>query len=717
VKIAIFLSGRGSNFKSILNAIDKKQLDATVGLVISNNSSAEGLHFAQYLGIPTAIFDRAEYSDGAEFGRQMLETLQRERIELIALAGYLRKIPPVVIRAFPNRIVNIHPALLPKHGGKGMFGHFVHEAVIRAGDAESGVTVHYVDEVYDRGAVVAQRSIPVLSNETPESLAARILQVEHEFYPEVLQRLVQELSFGRKMADNHTPVTIKRALFSCFRKPQAVALAEQLHQLGVAIVASGGTADAIAKFGIPVERIAAKTGFDDLLQGRVKTLHPAVYAAILSRRDSAADLEDLKKVDVEPVDLVVVDLYPFTDQDSDARKNHSPVELIDIGGVALIRAAAKNFDRVLVAARAEQFAEIGELLNTQAGAATIEQRKLYAAKALQWTSFYDGCIAGWLEDEAASTPEVCGLPLNADLDLRYGENPHQPAKFYTIGGNKAGVAAAEILGGKQLSFNNLLDLDIALRLPREFNSPTVAILKHTTPCGVGQGLTPAEAYSNARSTDPQSAYGGIAGFNCTVDLGAAKILREGFMEVIAAPDYTEDALKELHKSKNLRIIKLPGDRPSVGSDIRSVWGGLLVQQIDAGFPEFDELKIVTKLQPTPEQLDALKFAWVIVRYIKSNAILIAEPGRTVGIGAGQMSRVDAAHIAVWKAGQAGLSTKGTVAASDAYFPFRDGLDLLVDAGITAVIQPGGSVRDEEVIAAADERGVTMLFTGRRHFRH
>lgn len=513
-------------------------------------------------------------------------------------------------------------------------------------------------------------------------------------------------------------ITIKRALFSCWRKDQAVELAKILHSQGCVLMASGGTADAFTRAGLPVERLSGLTGFDDLLQGRVKTLHPAIYASILARYGSEEDAADLGKVGVDPVDLIVVDLYPFTDANSKARADHAPVELIDIGGVSLIRAAAKNFDRVAVLARSEQFAAFGEMISSGNYSTTPDHRRQLAAEALRWTSYYDACIAAWLETDEDKFAPIFALPLESTMELRYGENPHQQASFYQFGGQAPnGVAAVEIFGGKQLSFNNLLDLDIALRLPREFACPTVSILKHTTPCGVGNGASPAEAYVNARSTDPVSAYGGIAGFNCKVDVDAAKILREGFMEVVAAPDYDEAALKELRKSKNLRIIKFSGEKPAKGIDLRTVWGGILLQQFDIGFPELDELKLVTKITPDKAQLDALKFAWVIVRYIKSNAILIAEGHRTLGIGAGQMSRVDAANIAIWKAKEIGLSLAGSIAASDAYFPFRDGLDVLVDAGVRAIIQPGGSVRDDEVIAAADERGIAMVLTGRRHFRH
>ncbi|MBM3328305.1 MAG: bifunctional phosphoribosylaminoimidazolecarboxamide formyltransferase/IMP cyclohydrolase [Calditrichaeota bacterium] len=513
-------------------------------------------------------------------------------------------------------------------------------------------------------------------------------------------------------------VRIRRALLSCFRKDEAISLAQQLHVLGVSLVASGGTADAIAKAGLPVERTDRWTGFDDLLAGRVKTLHPTLYAGVLARAGSASDDEDLRRHQIDPFDLIAIDLYPFERTSEQRTGEAATIELIDVGGVSLIRAAAKNFDRVTVLCRAEVFGPFSELIAASEGIIGRAERRRLAALALQWTSFYDGCIAGWLENDDSGFPGHFGLPLMSDLDLRYGENPHQKAQFYRLGGQGAtGVAGVEVLGGKQLSFNNLLDLDIALRLPREFERPTVAILKHTTPCGIGQGATAAEACKMARSTDPVSAFGGIAGFNCPVDEEAAKVLREGFMEVVAAPDYTEIALKELRKSKNLRIIRLSGLPPAGRIDMRTVWGGVLMQEDDFGFPELEEAKVVTRLQPDPAQWEALRFAWKSVRYVKSNAILLADGDRTLGIGAGQMSRVDAAHIAIWKAGQSGLALDGCVAASDAFFPFRDGIDLLIDAGVKVVVQPGGSMRDAEVIAAADERGIAMVFTGRRHFRH
>ncbi len=518
-------------------------------------------------------------------------------------------------------------------------------------------------------------------------------------------------------------VRVRHALISAWRKEPAVELARRLAEMGVSIIASGGTASAISEAGVAVERLSELTGFDDLLGGRVKTLHPAVYAAILARRDVEEDSDALKKFEIEPIDLVAVDLYPFPEDSPSSRTQgevREAVELIDIGGVSLLRAAAKNYRYVAVLSRAEQFAALIADLQQNDGNLDIDYRQKMAIEAFRWTSQYDARIAGGLEITADgdALPDAINLTMVKRQKLRYGENPHQPAGFYIPdNASTTGITGAKQFGGKQLSFNNLLDLDTAMRLPREFDQPAAAILKHTTPCGVGIGKTIEEAFLNAHSTDPQSAFGSIVGLNRIVDLETAEAIRKGFVEVVCAPGFNEDALKHLKKSKNLRNIQFDNELPESELDIRSVWGGLLVQQRDIGFPEFDDLRIVTRLEPSPDQLTALKFAWKVVRYMKSNAILIADDKQTIGIGAGQMSRVDAAHLAVWKARQAGLDIGGCVAASDAFFPFRDGLDVLADAGVSAIIQPGGSIRDEEVVKAADERGIAMVLTGRRHFRH
>ncbi|MDP8228672.1 MAG: bifunctional phosphoribosylaminoimidazolecarboxamide formyltransferase/IMP cyclohydrolase [Candidatus Electryoneaceae bacterium] len=521
--------------------------------------------------------------------------------------------------------------------------------------------------------------------------------------------------------DNYRP--IQRALISSWRKEPAIELAIRLNKLGIGLVASGGTTDALAKAGIPVEPLSDKTGFDNLLGGRVKTLHPVVYAPILARRNVEADIQDLENLNLESIDLVIVDLYPFPAREEEVN-TQSALDLIDIGGVSLIRAAAKNFPDVAVLCRAEQFDGFAEHLEKNDGVLDYDYRRELAIQAFQWTTIYDQRIAARLTDGTDESEEQLIIPLRRSRSLRYGENPHQSAAFYvSIAEKPSGIQNMRQLGGKKLSYINLLDIDIALRLPREFDQPAVSILKHTTPCGVGIGDSPCEAFKNAHSTDPQSAFGSIIGFNRTVDLETARAIRKGFVEVVTAPAFDEDAVKELKRSKNLRIIEMPDDPvrpddpPLNEQDIRSVFGGFLIQQQDTGFPELDDIQIATKREPTSDEMEALRFAWIAVRYVKSNAILMADNKHTIGIGAGQMSRVDAAHLAIWKARQAGLDISGSVAASDAFFPFRDGLDVLVDAGVTAIIQPGGSIRDSEVIEAADERDVAMILTGRRHFRH
>lgn len=530
---------------------------------------------------------------------------------------------------------------------------------------------------------------------------------------------------------------IKRALISSWRKEAAVRLAERLARLNISITASGGTAKAIAGAGIPIQRLEEITGFEDLLGGRVKTLHPLVHAAVLARRERPEDLADLQRMNLQPFDFVAVDCYPFpfepasgcdeSNQPGRLKSSLPPdqyesqvIELIDIGGIALIRAAAKNHRYVLIACCAEAFDSVMTQIERNSGTVSAEYSRRTAAEAFAFSSAYDSGIARRLDEsmDAEGFPPRLTLAWERRQDLRYGENPHQKAIFYQTGNlSPSGLAAAVQLGGKELSFNNLLDLDIALRLPREFERPAAALLKHTTPCGIGLGDNICNAFRQARSTDPVSAYGGIVGLNRPVDLDTARAVREGFVEVIAAPGYESAALKELRKSKNLRIIESSDDLPISGVDFRSVWGGMLYQEWDKGFPEFNALNVVTERSPDAAEWEALKFLWVVVRYVKSNAIVLGEKERTLGIGAGQMSRVDAARIAIQKAVDAGLNLTGAAAASDAFFPFRDGLDILAQAGIRAVIQPGGSLRDEEVIAAANERHLAMVFTGRRHFRH
>ena len=521
---------------------------------------------------------------------------------------------------------------------------------------------------------------------------------------------------------------VRRALISVTDKREIARFADGLASGGVEILSSGGTGKVLAEAEVPFTEIAEYVGFPELLGGRLKTLHPLILGGILYRRGHRRDEQEIEAHCIRPLDLVVVNLYAF--EETVARGDIDPmqaVEAIDIGGPSLIRAAAKNHAHVAVVTSPDQYAGVLEEIETSGGVDETTRRRL-AADAFALTARYDRAIAGWFDAQVEGTgearrsetfPESIDLHLTRQQSMRYGENPHQSAAFYLLADEQgAGLAACRQLHGKKLSFNNMIDADIALSLPCEFDRPCVAILKHSTPCGVAVAETVAEAEAAARACDPLSTFGGIIGMNRTCNGETASRISKAFTEVVIAPGYTEEALEILKKKRNLRLLETTGDtsRP-VGYDLRRVSGGLLVQTRDTHFPEFDELRVVTRRKPTEEELAALRFAWVVCKYVKSNAVLFASEGRTLGLGAGQMSRVDAVHVAAWKAAEAGLDLKGSVLASDAFFPFPDGLEKAVEAGAVAVIQPGGSVRDQEVIDAADRLGVAMLFTGRRHFRH
>jgi len=524
----------------------------------------------------------------------------------------------------------------------------------------------------------------------------------------------------------NTVIPVRRALMSVTDKSGLVEFARPLAEMGVEILSTGGTGKALSDAGVPFVEVSKETGFPEIFGGRVKTLHPRIHGGILMRRGNPDDATQAKEQGIKPIDLVVVNLYQF--EKTVAREGvtfEQAVEAIDIGGPGMIRAAAKNHDAVAVLTSPDQYEAVLAEIRDQGGLSKSTLRTL-AARAFEHTANYDRAIADWFthqtasaEEEAEAFPSTVRLNLLRQQALRYGENPHQGAAFYRLQGEEAvGIAACKQLHGKELSFNNLIDADIALSLPWEFEEPAVAILKHTTPSGVAIGSTLAEAEARARFCDPLSAFGGIVGMNRICDLETAEQINKAFTEVIVAPGYTEEALALLTKKKNLRLLQAPREAArSQGWDIRRVAGGLLVQDRDSGFPELDELKVVTKRQPTEEEWRSLRFGWVVCKYVKSNAVLFAHNGATLGLGAGQMSRVDAVHVAAWKAGEAGIDLAGSVLASDAFFPFPDGLLAAVDAGASAVIQPGGSVKDAEVITAADDRGVAMVLTGRRHFRH
>jgi phosphoribosylaminoimidazolecarboxamide formyltransferase/IMP cyclohydrolase len=570
---------------------------------------------------------------------------------------------------------------------------------------------------------------------------------------------------------------IRRALLSVSDKTGIVEFARELQGFKVEIISTGGTARTLRDAGIPVRDISEVTGFPEMMDGRVKTLHPRIHGGLLALRDSAEHMEAMRAHGIEPIDLVVVNLYPF--EQTTMREGvtlEEAIEQIDIGGPAMIRSAAKNWRDVAVIVFPEMYTEIIREMNGSDGALSLARRAALAALAFQRTAAYDTAVALYLstrgetpeempafshflstmgsqfssvmgsdegKEEFTAFLEMFGVTDSSDQtrnavgaaeaetdgdalsplielrlekasDLRYGENPHQTAALYHTGTDKAGVASAELLSGKEMSFNNYVDADAAWQLVCDFDETACAIIKHTNPAGVGLGQSPEEAYRRALMTDPVSAFGGIVAFNRTVDDRAASAVIEIFTEVIIAPDYEAEALRVLKTKKNQRVLRAcTSERPG-GLDYKQITGGMLVQMRDTHRLTQAALKLMTSHAPTDEEVRAMLFAWTVCKHVKSNAIVYAREGQTIGVGAGQMSRVDSVKLGAMRAE---LPLSGSVLASDAFFPFRDGIDEAAKHGITSIIQPGGSVRDEEVIAAANEHGLAMVFTGIRHFKH
>jgi len=516
---------------------------------------------------------------------------------------------------------------------------------------------------------------------------------------------------------------VSRALLSVSDKSGIVEFARALAALGVQILSTGGTAKLLEKEGIAVTEVSAYTGFPEMLDGRVKTLHPKIHAGLLARRDDPGHLAALRSAGIPPIDLLVVNLYPFQASVADPDCSfEEAIENIDIGGPALLRAAAENHAGVGVVVDPADYARVLEEMRSSGGISEATRFAL-AKKVFAHTAAYDGAIANYLSSLDAGRrrreyPDVLSLQFARLQDLRYGENPHQSAALYRDERPVAGsLATCRQLQGKELSYNNIADADAAWECVKSFAEPACVIVKHANPCGVATGASLAAAYEKAFKTDPVSAFGGILAFNRALDRAAAEAASRQFAEVIVAPRVEPDAQEVFAKKANVRVLEVPLSHDVQAHDYKRVGGGLLVQTTDAKAVRRDELKVVTKKQPSESQWSDLLFAWRVAKFVKSNAIVFCRDGMTLGIGAGQMSRVDSSRLAAMKAQAAKLSLAGSVVASDAFFPFRDGLDVVAEAGAAAVIQPGGSVRDDEVIAAADERGVAMVPTGVRHFRH
>jgi len=744
-RIAVGVSGAGSNLRALAAAAGRGSLDAEIVLVFADRDCA-ALQWAAEQGIDTALVP-----DGAD--ATLTATLSTVEPDAIVLAGYMRLIGPEVLAAFPGRILNTHPSLLPAFPG----AHAVRDALAH-GVMVTGCTVHIVDATLDGGPIVAQETVPVLPDDDETTLHERIRAAEHQLLPRVVAQVVARVldADGRRVAldverADRALGTPRRALLSVSNKDGLVPFATGLVRLGFELVSTGGTARTLREAGLPVTDVAAVTGFPEMLDGRVKTLHPRVHAGILADRRRADHRRQLLSAGIAPFQLVVVNLYPFAQ--AAARPGiafDELVEEIDIGGPSMVRAAAKNHANVAIVTDPRRYDQVLEALRRN-GDVPPGLRSALAIEAFRHTATYDARIAAELPARMAAAgtalPDEPGLPGATDPypptlaialekveTLRYGENPHQPAARYRRpgAGVDTGLFAADDppLQGKSLSYNNVLDASAADALGRSLRGPGVVIVKHTNPCGAAERPSLLAAWQAALEADPISAFGGVVALTRRVDEVVAEALVGIFLEIVIAPAYDDAALQLLATKPNLRVLvdrALADDGPPAGThihpdptgSIRTAGGAVLVTAPDTTHDDAAVWVLATRRAPSDAEHLDLDLAWRIVRGVTSNAIVLVRDRRLVGIGSGQTSRVDAARHAVEKA-HAILgpdSTTGAACASDAFYPFPDAVDVCLAAGVGAFVQPGGSVRDPDVMATVDGAGATMLLTGVRHFRH
>jgi phosphoribosylaminoimidazolecarboxamide formyltransferase/IMP cyclohydrolase len=752
-RIAVGVSGAGSNLRALQAASERRALDAEIGLVFADRECA-ALEWAVEQGIETLLVPAAPRGDDAgraEEDRILAQTLTAVAPELVVLAGYMRLVGPATLAAFPDKILNLHPALLPSFPG----AHAVRDA-LAAGVKVTGATVHFVDRSLDGGPVVLQDSVAVLPGDTEDSLFERIHAVEHRLLPKAVGlALAGALSIepdGRTVridaakAAEALPVP-RRALLSVSDKTGLAEFGAGLVRLGFELVSTGGTARALRAAGLPVTDVAAVTGFPEMLDGRVKTLHPRVHAGILADRRLASHREALAAASIDPFDLVVVNLYPFAaTADKPGVRFDDLIEEIDIGGPSMVRAAAKNHASVAIITSPARYDAVLDELQTN-GSVREGLRCALAVEAFLHTAAYDARISSELPGRMAAAgielPDEPGLPGSDDPypptlviglekveTLRYGENPHQQAARYKRPGTTkwAGPFATggSILQGKALSYNNVLDASNADAIARSLRGHGVVIMKHTNPCGAAERATLTQAWRDALAGDPVSAYGGVVAVTREIDAATAEEMAKIFLEVIVAPSYSADALEILSAKKNLRLLIDPFLRtteqapaPDPLGSIRVAGGGVLVTAPDVIPDDPAGWSCATTRRPTEEELRDLDLAWRLCRGVMSNAIVLVKDGMEIGLGSGQTSRVDAARQAVARAiaFQGADALKGAACGSDAFYPFPDAVEVCLEAGVTAFAQPGGSMRDADAIAAAEKAGATMLITGRRHFRH
>jgi len=759
-RLAVGVSGAGSNLRALAAAAGRGELGGEIVLVFADRACA-ALDWAAEQGTETALVPglaSPDPDDRREGDGLLAALLAAAEVDVVALAGYMRIVGPATLERFRHRILNTHPSLLPVFPG----AHAVRDA-LAAGVTVTGATVHLVDQTLDGGPIVLQEAVPILPGDDEAGLHERIKAVEHRLLP----RAVALLASGAiKVADGRTRIDAaaagglpvpRRALLSVSDKTGLVELAAGLASVGFELVSTGGTARALRDAGLPVTDVAAVTGLREMLDGRVKTLHPAIHAGILADRRRADHRAALAEAGIAPFELVVVNLYPFAAAaERPGIELDELVEEIDIGGPTLVRAAAKNHASVAIVTSPARYGAVLAALR-DAGEVPLGLRSALAVEAFRHTAAYDARIAAELpcQMDAAGValppdpglprsedpyPDVLVVPLEKVETLRYGENPHQPAARYRRTDRRPRPAdgpfgaGAPPLQGKPLSYNNVLDASAAAALARLLHGPGCVVVKHTNPCGAAERSTLAEAWQAAHAGDPEAAFGGVVAVTRPVDAELAAALTSTFLEVVVAPAVEPAARAVLATKPNLRVVLDPaipdgpaGERRADGSfrvdplgSIRSAGGGILVAGLDDATDDNAEWAVMTRREPTqPERVD-LDLAWRLCRGVTSNAIVLVRGSMLVGLGSGQVSRVDACRQAVAKAERFHQDTggaSGAVAASDAFFPFPDGPRVLLDAGVSAIVQPGGSVRDAEVLAAVDAAGAAMLVTGRRHFRH
>jgi phosphoribosylaminoimidazolecarboxamide formyltransferase/IMP cyclohydrolase len=733
-RIAVAVSGQGSNLNALLASERRGGLGGEIVLVVADRD-CPALEFAEDAGIATAVVKPADHPDRAAWDAALTLALAAARPDLLVLAGFMRVLGPETLARFRGRILNVHPALLPAFPGRDSI-----RDALDAGVRVTGVTVHFVDETIDAGPIVAQEAVPVLPGDTLDSLAARLHAVEHRLLPQcvalamagALRTEGRNVSLNRDVAAE--VVAPRRALLSVYDKTGIVELSRGLTELGFQLVSTGRTASTLRDAGLEVTDVSGVTGFPEMLDGRVKTLHPRISAGLLADLRLADHRAQLAAAAIEPFELVVSNLYPFAEAiRKPGATDDDIIEQIDVGGPTMVRAAAKNHASVgIVTDPAAYAAVLAELRSN--GKLSEETRRSLAVRAFGLTAAYDTLIAAELGRRllpAAASPEPSegadALPASLDLHLeladrlRYGENPHQAAALYRVPGtppsNGPFAGGADRLQGKELSYNNLLDAASAVNLARDLRGDAIVIVKHGNPCGAAEAADLRSAWDAALAGDPVSAFGGVVAVRGALDAPLAECLTGIFLEVVVAASFEPGALALLAAKPNLRLLA-DGSLllPSVVTlELRTAGGGVLATESDSLPDDPATWRPVTQRAPTTAELADLDFAWRVGRRVASNAIVLVRDRAVVGVGAGQMSRVDSARLAVEKAGPD--RARGAVCASDAFYPFPDGLEVCAAAGVTAFVQPGGSRSDPDVIAAADRAGVAMVFTGVRHFRH